>query len=51
MDMFLLSTQYFISSSSETENHVIYVYDGTGKGDFLHKFEKLHMKPIVLMKV
>ncbi|KAK7595234.1 hypothetical protein V9T40_001667 [Parthenolecanium corni] len=35
---------------SEAENHTIYVYDGMGRGDPLHKFEKLHLKPVVLMK-
>lgn len=35
---------------SDAESNKIYVYDGKGDGTPLHTFEKLHTKPVVIMK-
>jgi len=36
---------------SSQESNKIYIYDGQGSSMPLHVFEKLHTKPVVIMKV
>lgn len=36
---------------SSQESNKIYIYDGQGTSTPLHVFEKLHTKPVVIMKV
>jgi len=36
---------------SSQESNKIYIYDGQGSSTPLHVFEKLHTKPVVIMKV
>lgn len=41
----------FYSSSSEKENPTIHIFDGRGSHESIHKMEKLHTKPVTLIKV
>ena len=36
---------------SSQESNKIYIYDGQGTNAPLHVFEKLHTKPVIIMKV
>lgn len=36
---------------SDADTNKIYVYDGHGTNTHLHVFEKLHTKPVVIIKV
>ena len=36
---------------SNSDSSAIYIYDGRGGGDPLHILEKMHYKPVILIKV
>ena len=36
---------------SDKDSGCIYIYDGRGGNDPIHKIEKLHYKPVIIMKV
>ena len=42
---------FFICYRSDKDSGAIYIYDGRGGNDPLHVLEKLHYKPVILIKV
>jgi hypothetical protein len=48
----VIKLQYFSSlNRSDADSNKVYVYDGQGTNTHLHVFEKLHTKPVVIIKV
>lgn len=42
---------YFLYYRSDKDSGAIYIYDGRGGNEPLHVLEKLHYKPVILIKV
>lgn len=45
-----MSCQYYQIFSSDADSNLIYIYDGQGTNTPLFTLEKLHTKPVVLIK-
>lgn len=50
--LYVISLIHFdFLNRSDADTNKVYVYDGHGTNTHLHIFEKLHTKPVVIIKV
>ena len=47
----MVHVNIFFIFRSDKDSSIIYIYDGRGGSDPLHKLEKLHYKPVIIIKV
>jgi hypothetical protein len=45
------SLHFAFLNRSDADSNKVYVYDGQGTNTHLHVFEKLHTRPVVIIKV